>query len=70
MVRLKTVECLFSYYRYLKLRPSVCQPTCKALYRDDLVLSVTMHDLVTLNFATDNGICEAIVRLIQAPVKH
>ena len=29
---LKTVECLFSYYRYLKLRPSVCQPTCKALY--------------------------------------
>ena len=27
-----TVECLFGYYRYLKLRPSVCQPTCKALY--------------------------------------
>ena len=40
MVRLKTLECLFSYYRYLKQKPSVCQPTCKALYDATLPLKL------------------------------
>ena len=48
-----TVECLFGYYRYLKLRPSVCQPTCKALYSSRAipeVLILVMDDQDLWNY--------------------